>query len=94
MKIQLHKTDRSAHVALLLKNPQKISPSKLLTYHKLLTFSFEKAVLRRELWRNPALSLSESELQVHNEDEENQEQSEEHIEVVDETADGTEIKKR
>ncbi|XP_065488500.1 nephrocystin-1 isoform X2 [Caloenas nicobarica] len=33
-------------------------------------------------------------LAVHNEDEENQEQSEEHIEVVDETADGTEIKKR
>ncbi|KAK2520249.1 Nphp1, partial [Columba guinea] len=31
---------------------------------------------------------------VYNEDEENQEQSEEHIEVVDETADGTEIKKR
>ncbi|NWQ97768.1 NPHP1 protein, partial [Burhinus bistriatus] len=40
------------------------------------------------------LSLFESELQVHNEDEENQEQSGEHIEVVDETADGTEIKKR
>ncbi|XP_065689844.2 nephrocystin-1 isoform X2 [Patagioenas fasciata] len=33
-------------------------------------------------------------LAVYNEDEENQEQSEEHIEVVDETADGTEIKKR
>ncbi|KAM6367181.1 nephrocystin-1 isoform 4-T4 [Alca torda] len=31
---------------------------------------------------------------VHNEEEENQEQSGEHIEVVDETADGTEIKKR
>ncbi|NXG86866.1 NPHP1 protein, partial [Stercorarius parasiticus] len=33
-------------------------------------------------------------LVVHNEEEENQEQSGEHIEVVDETADGTEIKKR
>uniref|UniRef100_A0A8B9MWZ5 Nephrocystin 1 n=1 Tax=Accipiter nisus TaxID=211598 RepID=A0A8B9MWZ5_9AVES len=33
-------------------------------------------------------------LAVHNEDGESQEQSEEHIEVVDETADGTEIKKR
>ncbi|KAM6405340.1 nephrocystin-1 isoform 3-T3 [Pluvialis apricaria] len=33
-------------------------------------------------------------LVVHNEDKENQEQSGEHIEVVDETADGTEIKKR
>ncbi|XP_042666461.1 nephrocystin-1 isoform X3 [Centrocercus urophasianus] len=31
---------------------------------------------------------------VHNEDEESQEESDEHIEVVDETADGTEIKKR
>uniref|UniRef100_A0A669Q435 Nephrocystin 1 n=1 Tax=Phasianus colchicus TaxID=9054 RepID=A0A669Q435_PHACC len=30
---------------------------------------------------------------VHNEDEESQEESDEHIEVVDETADGTEIKK-
>nr|XP_027309000.2 nephrocystin-1 isoform X1 [Anas platyrhynchos] len=33
-------------------------------------------------------------LAVHNEDEESQEESDEHIEVVDETADGTEIKKR
>ncbi|KAM9655616.1 nephrocystin-1 isoform 1-T1 [Morphnus guianensis] len=33
-------------------------------------------------------------LAVHNEDGESQEQSDEHIEVVDETADGTEIKKR
>ncbi|XP_015138847.1 nephrocystin-1 isoform X6 [Gallus gallus] len=33
-------------------------------------------------------------LAVHNEDEENQEESDEHIEVVDETADGTEIRKR
>ncbi|KAM6081346.1 nephrocystin-1 isoform 2-T2 [Chlamydotis macqueenii] len=33
-------------------------------------------------------------LAVHNEDVDSQEQSEEHIEVVDETADGTEIKKR
>ncbi|NXH69459.1 NPHP1 protein, partial [Hydrobates tethys] len=33
-------------------------------------------------------------LAVHNEDVNSQEQSEEHIEVVDETADGTEIKKR
>ncbi|KFP61446.1 Nephrocystin-1, partial [Cariama cristata] len=33
-------------------------------------------------------------LAVHNEDIDSQEQSEEHIEVVDETADGTEIKKR
>ncbi|XP_075606039.1 nephrocystin-1 isoform X2 [Balearica regulorum gibbericeps] len=33
-------------------------------------------------------------LAVYNEDGESQEQSEEHIEVVDETADGTEIKKR
>ncbi|XP_052639884.1 nephrocystin-1 isoform X3 [Harpia harpyja] len=33
-------------------------------------------------------------LVVHNEDGESQEQIEEHIEVVDETADGTEIKKR
>ncbi|KFZ55009.1 Nephrocystin-1, partial [Podiceps cristatus] len=33
-------------------------------------------------------------LAVHNEDGESQEQREEHIEVVDETADGTEIKKR
>ncbi|NXW62652.1 NPHP1 protein, partial [Eurystomus gularis] len=33
-------------------------------------------------------------LAVHNEDGESQERSEEHIEVVDETADGTEIKKR
>nr|XP_009915111.1 PREDICTED: nephrocystin-1 isoform X4 [Haliaeetus albicilla] len=33
-------------------------------------------------------------LAVHNEDGESQEQSEEHVEVVDETADGTEIKKR
>ncbi|KAF1551300.1 Nephrocystin-1, partial [Eudyptes schlegeli] len=31
---------------------------------------------------------------VHNDDVDSQEQSEEHIEVVDETADGTEIKKR
>ncbi|POI29068.1 hypothetical protein CIB84_007181, partial [Bambusicola thoracicus] len=31
---------------------------------------------------------------VHNEDEENQEESDEHIEVVDETADGAEIRKR
>ncbi|OXB53160.1 hypothetical protein ASZ78_012602 [Callipepla squamata] len=31
---------------------------------------------------------------VHNEDEESQEESDEHIEVVDETADGTEIKRR
>ncbi|NXU47220.1 NPHP1 protein, partial [Turnix velox] len=40
------------------------------------------------------LSLFESELQVRNEEEENEEQSGEHVEVVDETADGTEIKKR
>ncbi|XP_072188873.1 nephrocystin-1 isoform X2 [Excalfactoria chinensis] len=33
-------------------------------------------------------------LAVHNEDEESQEESDEQIEVVDETADGTEIKKR
>ncbi|XP_068531310.1 nephrocystin-1 isoform X2 [Anas acuta] len=33
-------------------------------------------------------------LAVHNEDGESQEESDEHIEVVDETADGTEIKKR
>ncbi|XP_009863337.1 PREDICTED: nephrocystin-1, partial [Apaloderma vittatum] len=33
-------------------------------------------------------------LAAHNDDSESQEQSEEHIEVVDETADGTEIKKR
>ncbi|KAM6272212.1 nephrocystin-1 isoform 3-T3 [Spheniscus humboldti] len=33
-------------------------------------------------------------LAVHNDDVDSQEQSEEHIEVVDETADGTEIKKR
>ncbi|KFQ56550.1 Nephrocystin-1, partial [Nestor notabilis] len=33
-------------------------------------------------------------LAVHKEDDESQEQSEEHVEVVDETADGTEIKKR
>ncbi|NXE18767.1 NPHP1 protein, partial [Ardeotis kori] len=33
-------------------------------------------------------------LAVHNEDVDSQEQNEEHIEVVDETADGTEIKKR
>ncbi|NWI34910.1 NPHP1 protein, partial [Sula dactylatra] len=33
-------------------------------------------------------------LAVHNEDVDSQEQSDEHIEVVDETADGTEIKKR
>ncbi|KAM9271789.1 LOW QUALITY PROTEIN: nephrocystin-1 [Morus bassanus] len=33
-------------------------------------------------------------LAVHNEDVDSQEQSEEHIEVVDETADGTEIKER
>ncbi|XP_030346365.1 nephrocystin-1 isoform X2 [Strigops habroptila] len=33
-------------------------------------------------------------LAVHEEDDESQEQSEEHVEVVDETADGTEIKKR
>uniref|UniRef100_G1MV04 Nephrocystin-1 n=1 Tax=Meleagris gallopavo TaxID=9103 RepID=G1MV04_MELGA len=32
-------------------------------------------------------------LAVHNEDEESQEESDEHIEVVDETADGTEIKR-
>lgn len=49
---------------------------------------------RTELWRNQALCHFESELQVHNEDGESQGQSEEHIEVVDETADGTEIKKR
>ncbi|NXY88915.1 NPHP1 protein, partial [Alcedo cyanopectus] len=35
-----------------------------------------------------------SELQVHNKDGNSEEQSEEHIEVLDETADGTEIKKR
>ncbi|NWS68454.1 NPHP1 protein, partial [Crotophaga sulcirostris] len=38
--------------------------------------------------------LQPSSLLVHDEDGESQEQSEEHIEVVDETADGTEIKKR
>lgn len=54
----------------------------------------EKAFLRMELWRNHALSLFESELQVPDEDVDSQEQSEEHVEVVDETADGTEIKKR
>lgn len=54
----------------------------------------EKTFLRTELWKKPALVLSESELQVHNEDEESQEESDEHIEVVDETADGTEIKRR
>ncbi|NXU09060.1 NPHP1 protein, partial [Pardalotus punctatus] len=41
-----------------------------------------------------ALCHFKSEFQVPREEEESQEESEEHIEVVDETADGTEIKKR
>jgi len=68
----------------------RISP--LLSHSRVLWL--EKTFLRAELWKKPALVLSESELQVHNEDEENQEESDEHIEVVDETADGTEIRKR
>ncbi|NXF71655.1 NPHP1 protein, partial [Sclerurus mexicanus] len=47
-----------------------------------------------ELGRNRALCHFESELQVPKEEEESQEEREEHIEVVDETADGTEIKRR
>ncbi|NWY39335.1 NPHP1 protein, partial [Sylvia atricapilla] len=44
--------------------------------------------------RNQALCHFKCELQVPKEEEESHEESEEHIEVVDETADGTEIKKR
>lgn len=54
----------------------------------------EKAFLRKELGRNQAVCHFKSEFQVPKEEEESQEELEEHIEVVDETADGTEIKKR
>ncbi|NWI95724.1 NPHP1 protein, partial [Pitta sordida] len=53
-----------------------------------------RTYLAVELGRNQAHCHFESELQVPKEEEENQEESEEHIEVVDETADGTEIKRR
>lgn len=54
----------------------------------------EKAFWRTELGRNQAVCHFKSEFQVPKEEEESQEELEEHIEVVDETADGTEIKKR
>ncbi|NXM77868.1 NPHP1 protein, partial [Serilophus lunatus] len=53
-----------------------------------------RTYLAVELGRNQALCHFESELQVPKEEEESQEEREEHIEVVDETADGTEIKRR
>ncbi|NXA16287.1 NPHP1 protein, partial [Sapayoa aenigma] len=53
-----------------------------------------RTYLAVELGRNQALHHFESELQVPKEEEESQEEREEHIEVVDETADGTEIKRR
>ncbi|NXP92925.1 NPHP1 protein, partial [Passerina amoena] len=52
------------------------------------------AFLSTELGRNQAFFNFECEFQVPKEEEESQEDSEEHIEVVDETADGTEIKRR
>ncbi|NXG09112.1 NPHP1 protein, partial [Sakesphorus luctuosus] len=53
-----------------------------------------RTYLMVEVGRNGALCHCESELQVPKEEEESQEEREEHIEVVDETADGTEIKRR
>ncbi|NWZ83254.1 NPHP1 protein, partial [Poecile atricapillus] len=52
-----------------------------------------RTYLAVELGRNQALCHFKCEFQVPKEEEESQEESE-HIEVVDETADGTEIKKR
>ncbi|NXP21807.1 NPHP1 protein, partial [Scytalopus superciliaris] len=53
-----------------------------------------RTYLAVELGRNRALWHCESELQVPKKEEESQEEREEHIEVVDETADGTEIRRR
>ncbi|NXO42413.1 NPHP1 protein, partial [Locustella ochotensis] len=53
-----------------------------------------RTYLAVELGRNQALCHFKCGFQVPKEEEENHEESEEHIEVVDETADGTEIKKR
>ncbi|NXK40345.1 NPHP1 protein, partial [Piprites chloris] len=53
-----------------------------------------RTYLAVEVGRIQALCYFESELQVPKKEEERQEEREEHIEVVDETADGTEIKRR
>ncbi|NXY25593.1 NPHP1 protein, partial [Atrichornis clamosus] len=53
-----------------------------------------RTYLAVDLGSNQTLCHFQSEFQVPKEEEESQEETEEHIEVVDETADGTEIKKR
>ncbi|NXE96540.1 NPHP1 protein, partial [Menura novaehollandiae] len=53
-----------------------------------------RTYLAVDLGRSQALCHFQSEFQVPKEEQESQEETEEHVEVVDETADGTEIKKR
>lgn len=54
MKTQLHKTDCSPDVALFLKDPQKISPCKLLMSHKLFTFIRESSFKKRTVKESSA----------------------------------------